>query len=617
MEKRGFVVAIVLILGFVLFVPSLDDAISGKFGMKTSGFGGGKGLGFTPQSIGPVQGFGSGGGPPTDGLILWTKFDDNLDDSSGSGNNYNIYWDPSTGTYVDGQYGKAIWHDSTSNSPNVLIDDHPALKGMADLTIAFWAKKNNNNPLYGRVVNKQNSYRYSVDRDEVTVFIWNPGGSYQSLDVSVPSIENTAWHHYAVTTEGDYIKVYVDGNLTGVPETFTDSVGGSTHDVAIGKNQWGNGETFDGAIDEFIIYNRALSESEIEKVMSSSSGGMEPAPKPCKLESAEWEKIEVIEGEIVGLYVYAEPGTNCNGKSVSLDVLGTGNDPLDAVFVGDTAVGSWDTEDGTWVFEAILNINPGIKIQSDNVLFVPDCGDGHVTYPEECDLTNLTGKNCSDFPPYDNGTLGCYDPGTSNACTFDLSECTMQGAPTEYIIADHNAVRDFDHIPAYWLDKARDLVVHWGHTSHGSQYYSGMNFSIDHVDAIKYNALIQEDNNDNRIPDELPPPQTPNALRIWNEPTWPAHFWSTPYELERTRTILGTGIFNASGWSWCGQVGSCSETGGNTGLNCTDDQYIYDYLSIFNNFSKDFPNTKIIFLTGHRAQGVTSGPNERRRNDII
>ena len=63
----------------------------------------GRGLGFSPQPVGFMKDIGGGGGPPTDGLVLWTEFNDNLDDSAGV-NAYNIYWDPSTGTYVDGQY---------------------------------------------------------------------------------------------------------------------------------------------------------------------------------------------------------------------------------------------------------------------------------------------------------------------------------------------------------------------------------------------------------------------------------------------------------------------------------------------------------------------------------
>ena len=43
------------------------------------------------------------------------------------------------------------------------------------------------------------------------------------------------------------------------------------------------------------------------------------------------------------------------------------------------------------------------------------------------------------------------------------------------IIADHNAVQDFDNIPVYWLEQAKQFNVHYGHTSHGAQLTTGLN----------------------------------------------------------------------------------------------------------------------------------------------
>jgi len=45
----------------------------------------------------------------------------------------------------------------------------------------------------------------------------------------------------------------------------------------------------------------------------------------------------------------------------------------------------------------------------------------------------------------------------------------------EAIVADHNAAADFNNIPSYWIERAKDhLHIAYQHTSHGSQLVTGM-----------------------------------------------------------------------------------------------------------------------------------------------
>jgi hypothetical protein len=46
----------------------------------------------------------------------------------------------------------------------------------------------------------------------------------------------------------------------------------------------------------------------------------------------------------------------------------------------------------------------------------------------------------------------------------------------EAIVADHNAAADFNNIPSYWIERAKDdLHIAYQHTSHGSQLVTGLN----------------------------------------------------------------------------------------------------------------------------------------------
>jgi hypothetical protein len=76
------------------------------------------------------------------------------------------------------------------------------------------------------------------------------------------------WTYLTGTFDGTTMRLYVNGNLVGTLETsapidVTDGV------LRIGADHSWPGEAFPGAIDEVRIYNRALSQSEIQVDMNT------------------------------------------------------------------------------------------------------------------------------------------------------------------------------------------------------------------------------------------------------------------------------------------------------------------------------------------------------------
>lgn len=156
------------------------------------------------------------------------------------------------------------------------------------------------------------------------------------------------------------------------------------------------------------------------------------------------------------------------------------------------------------------------------------------------------------------------------------------------LVADHNAVRDFDKIPAYWLEQARKLTLHYAHTSHGSQIVTGLQYLEDYVDGAKYSSAVRESADS---PD-LPPQENPPALRIYdgNPPETyitPEGYWATADGKNRTRAVAQTGNFDFSMWAWCGQQ---SENSVST---------VQQYLNALNGFEQEFPGMRFIYMTGH------------------
>jgi len=89
--------------------------------------------------------------------------------------------------------------------------------------------------------------------------------------INGPALSEAAWHHVAVTLSGSTGMLYVDGVVVGSNTTMTlkPSSLGSTTQNYIGKSQFGD-PLLNGLVDDFRIYGRALSGSEVSKLFSPS-----------------------------------------------------------------------------------------------------------------------------------------------------------------------------------------------------------------------------------------------------------------------------------------------------------------------------------------------------------
>jgi len=178
-------------------------------------------------------------------------------------------------------------------------------------------------------------------------------------------------------------------------------------------------------------------------------------------------------------------------------------------------------------------------------------------------------------------------------CALILTHLLILNASSQ-IIVDHWAVQEFEQIPDEWIEKAKELTIHYGHTSHGSQILAGLYWIEDNIDAVKYKVAIGP-RNGSRSP-ALPSSTNPASLRLWEEGLWPESadghlgYWSGNAALQGTKDILNTGIFDVSGWAWCGQVGN------------SDWDYIQGYLNALTSLVAEYSDVKIFYMTGHNVE---------------
>jgi hypothetical protein len=93
--------------------------------------------------------------------------------------------------------------------------------------------------------------------------------------VSTSNINDGAWHFIAATFDGFTQRLYVDGKLEAAG-TNTNAVWADNHHVCIGGfcDPGGNSFlTFGGLIDEVEIFNRALTQAEIQSIYYAGSAG--------------------------------------------------------------------------------------------------------------------------------------------------------------------------------------------------------------------------------------------------------------------------------------------------------------------------------------------------------
>ena len=218
--------------------------------------------------------------PPemNDGLVLYLSFDaiEETDaqtivtDESLAGNHGIL----TGGKFVKGRLGRALRCRAKNKADGIIVKDHDSLD-LDAVTIAAWIKTDCRDDQWGRILDKgwRTAYNLCV------------GGEYQGYNwsrnrVSLECTEqaNTSksivvdgkWHFIAGTYDGLTSSLYIDGvpdarmvlkEIKPMQHNDVDIHIGSLavpepppHDVAF----------FDGLLDEVRLYNRVLSEEEIQ-----------------------------------------------------------------------------------------------------------------------------------------------------------------------------------------------------------------------------------------------------------------------------------------------------------------------------------------------------------------
>lgn len=202
----------------------------------------------------------------TNGLVGYWPFNGNANDASGNNLNGTINGATLTADRF-GRTASAYGFNGINNS--ISINSSPSLQLATNLTISFWMKFTNNGA-GGMIICKGNGESaYSVGG--------TPGGigfNHQNVNnmvLSQPSPSNV-WFQMVCTMNGTNARIYFNGQLNkvGIGETL----GTGTGALTIGMINSAQPSYFAGLLDDFRIYNRALSSNEVAQLYSVEKGNV-------------------------------------------------------------------------------------------------------------------------------------------------------------------------------------------------------------------------------------------------------------------------------------------------------------------------------------------------------
>ena len=202
-----------------------------------------------------------------DGLVAYWPFDEGKGkeamDVTGNGHDGELVDSPK---WVEGKFGTALEFDGAGSRVGVADDD--ALDLEKNVTLMAWF-----NPSEAvtsrRMMVKNNSIFVIFDFGNAgsVDFLVKPNNTFAESKTTDWKIGE--WYHFAGTFDGKTLRVYINGKLEGEAANNV-PIASSDLELWIGSDDNGRPtDHFPGKIDEVRLYDRTLSEADIQKVMET------------------------------------------------------------------------------------------------------------------------------------------------------------------------------------------------------------------------------------------------------------------------------------------------------------------------------------------------------------
>ena len=193
--------------------------------------------------------------------IVWYKGDGNAKDAMG---NYDGTW-RGTEAYADGPTGISFYNAST----NYILIPHATAFNSTDRSISVWVKSSRGGDRC--IITKGSAIDFHLRlRNQVVDYSWN--GSFNVLTASLAPLTSGNWHHVVIVQSGTNATIYIDGVAvkTGTSGNLPISTSNDPIYIFVRSSFGAMFEHFAGQIDDVLIFDRALTAEEIEKLYNES-----------------------------------------------------------------------------------------------------------------------------------------------------------------------------------------------------------------------------------------------------------------------------------------------------------------------------------------------------------
>ena len=205
------------------------------------------------------------------GMIHWWPGDGNTNDIIGNNNGSLL----GSAGFVQGKVSKAFRFDGSDSY--FVTGSNINITGNSDRTVSVWMKSAQR---YDGFMCCPTPFSWGQDAygKSFGIFIafgrWNFWGNPGELDIPTSVSVDFNWNHHAITYDSKTVKYYINGKIEGIGPKALDTGNSPLYlGRAFVRRPFGD-TPFEGLIDEFQIFDRALSSEEINTIYHAGPEGI-------------------------------------------------------------------------------------------------------------------------------------------------------------------------------------------------------------------------------------------------------------------------------------------------------------------------------------------------------
>jgi triacylglycerol esterase/lipase EstA (alpha/beta hydrolase family) len=207
------------------------------------------------------------------GLVAYYPFNGNANDESGNENNGAV----SGATLTTDRFGNDDSAFEFDGSDDYIEISHDPVLNISDsIAISIWIKYDNSPASsYEDIVMKGNStygFQFSLSDGQIMFHVLSDG--WRNLNSGVTP-EPNKWYHIVGTYDGKVQKIYINGELKATAD-WEGTIATSTDPLYFGYKVAGDNNWYKGSLDDFRLYNRSLTATEVDSLYHESGWPITP-----------------------------------------------------------------------------------------------------------------------------------------------------------------------------------------------------------------------------------------------------------------------------------------------------------------------------------------------------